>query len=177
MLLPSTTGSYGLNGPRCTLKNGFPGWAWRICLIFLPGFTFWLIAIVMHFKTYCILRKSDFDPNKKLLLKRLSLFPTLLLFDMMPYMIFRIMEELDFKCDNDTWLTICTGIFALHGFFNALLFASTNSLVKKIKLNAMKSKGNRSVFHTDSFGSFNLLLDADKEKGLSGISCNEVDKD
>jgi hypothetical protein len=154
MCLPISTDSFTAYGSICAFSNDHYGLIWRIGLVYVPGLIFGLVAIVRFVQTYLGMRLMNVNGMIKSLVKRVSLYPIVMLLDLAPTVAIRGAQLLQLECESGSIYTITVGIFALHGFLVAVVFAAN---YKMLRLGGCLENARRSLYNTDSFGSVNLL--------------------
>ncbi|OMJ70361.1 hypothetical protein SteCoe_31670 [Stentor coeruleus] len=173
-ILPVITDSYDVQGTVCSIKSNLSGFLWRSLLVYLPGILIILISLFTYLKTYKALLVMELDKHRKFLLKRISLYPVIMLIDILPIIITRVIQYVDKECSYTPLYSIALSIFALHGFFNAITFALNNSVKGLIReRHTIKSRGSyrNSQVLFGSFASVNLLDESyDEDKPYGGIN-------
>lgn len=154
LALPMITNSYSSTEHICDINNTRIGFLWKCGLIYSPSLILILISSIACMRIYHKLKDANISTQKKKMIKRISLFPIFMCVDVLPLIFFKISDYFFGVCSVNQFNILSLGIFALNGFFNAILFASGNSF---------KGKRNASLFHsvlsynTSSFFSGNLL--------------------
>ncbi|OMJ73216.1 hypothetical protein SteCoe_28161 [Stentor coeruleus] len=147
-LLPLITGSYGLVSINCTFKENFSGNMWRIGLFYIPG---WIMIFVSVYAYFTIFKRINFeliDTGTKIILRKVILYPLLIIFLFIMLSILRILEIiLPTSCGLAYFSAFCLSLYASQGFWNAVIFFRT-PLVRSIickrrhnrKLNCISSE-------------------------------------
>ncbi|OMJ79921.1 hypothetical protein SteCoe_19952 [Stentor coeruleus] len=175
-MLPIITDSYGVQGTVCSIKADYSGFLWRSLLVYLPGMLIVLISLFTFIRTYQTFLEMKLDKRQAFLLKRTSIYPVIMLLDILPIIITRVIQIADKECSYTPIYSIALSIFGLHGFFNAAIFAMNNSAKKVTKgrltmLSQVSYRNSQMLF--GSFSSVNLLDEYDEEgKNHEGLIIN-----
>lgn len=125
-LLPLITESYGLLSINCTFKENFSGNLWRLGLFYLPG---WIMILVSVYAYFTIFKRVNFeiiDSDTKTILKKVVLYPLLIIFLFIMLSILRILENIfSSSCELRYFSAVCLSLYASQGFWNAMIFFTT----------------------------------------------------
>ncbi|OMJ83257.1 hypothetical protein SteCoe_15845 [Stentor coeruleus] len=125
-ILPLITDSYGLLTINCTFKENFSGNLWRIGLFYLPGWVMIFVSLYTYFKIFKKLNFELIDRDTKSILKKVILYPLVIIFFFIMLSTLRILENrLSSSCELKYFSAICLSLYASQGFWNAMIFFTT----------------------------------------------------
>ncbi|OMJ70362.1 hypothetical protein SteCoe_31671 [Stentor coeruleus] len=179
-LLPLSTNSFGLIDINCTFKENIDGNLWRLGLFYIPG---WIMIFISFYAYNKVFKSSNLelvDESTKTLLKKVTLYPLVIIILFTLLSILRIlMITIPESCALEYFSTAVMGIYAAHGFWNAMIFFTTPSvqiLICKRKMSFSSGKSSVTYSSQASSGSNINLLDCPSLLIKESISLKDYHK-
>ena len=125
---PIFTNSHGVRGTICTYSFDKVGNIWRLAGMYIPVWIFIIGSLIVCCKIYHISSCFDIENEKKLMVRKLFLYPILLIIEVGPMTIGTVLVDYTtIQIPGVFWLiTFC--LYALHGFTNAVIYGFTIGL-------------------------------------------------
>ena len=161
--LPLTTNSYATGYSFCAINNKTVSYYWLVSIIYFPAFASIVASIYYYCLTWSILKSLSIDSRGLLVLKNLKLYPMLMIADLTPVAITRLVEIFGDNCNIYFMYFISSCIFSLNGFFSCLIFLSSKSLIDSIRKRKAAKKTlqiRESLNFVGEEDSRNLLIDS-----------------
>ena len=159
--IPLYTKSYGVNGPICVFSLNETAYIWRISIDYIPGVIVIFITLYLYIKIYYTVNHLEILPEKKKLIRKLLLYPLIMIIDVTPVITTRMLEIFYNFCGINFMLVVSLSVFSLHGVFNVIIYSSSNSLIEAIRCKHQSCDGQRlSLNYSISSNATNLLIDS-----------------
>lgn len=134
-IIPLFTDSYGLVLIVCTLKEDYFGSIYKLSSFYGTTWVATAIIIIIYSKINSKSKKEEFC---ELSLKRLKLFPMILIFCVFPMTLVRILQMFDIFLGELQYIADVT--WCLHGFFNSIAYGMSPAVLQYLKLSICKKK-------------------------------------
>ena len=157
-LLPILTDSYESEFSICIFSNDNKGFLFRIVIVYVPEVILIVLSIYAYTTVYFSLKDLSITWEKKNLVKKLMLYPFVMVVDIVPTIISRTLQWFGGVCGISIMIVGSMLIFSLHGFFNAWILYFSNSISKEIRKN--KNPSYASINFSDGSDQANLLIES-----------------
>ncbi|OMJ79919.1 hypothetical protein SteCoe_19950 [Stentor coeruleus] len=125
--LPIITNSIESDNEMCTYTNDIEGNIWRLCLFYIPAWSFIILAIFLYFKIYIRASKLEIAEESKEFIQRMIYYPIIVVGFLIPLSVVRLLDAV-IDCDITWLMMVSVCLMGLQGFFDAIVFFTTLSV-------------------------------------------------
>jgi len=127
--IPFIFNQYNREYPHCDLKLSRDGDIIRFSIFYIPALLVFIYIGVIYFRVIKVAWKENVYSKRDTI--RLSYFPLVMVFCILPAFIARVLNF--YKMSHPIVNFICLALVYLHGFFDALAYAFTPPVMKFLK--------------------------------------------